>query len=131
MGAYPTKLRLFGDFDFTSYCVGRDANIDIDFMKFSYFLPTAANTNFLNEENFVLMNTDAAAKDLGLIDTRTAGGNLTTFDYKITVYFLIQTDATALQADEAIIHDEQGILDAVFKTDIKFYYRTEPVNSTP
>lgn len=131
MGAYPTKLRLYGDFDFTSYCVGRDANIEIDFMKFSYFLPTTGITNYLDEANYIPMSTDEIAKDLGLIDTRLAGEDLTTFDYKITIYFLIQTDALALQADEAIIHDEQGILDALFQTDISFYYRTEPVNSTP
>lgn len=131
MGAYPTKLRLFGDFDFTSYCVGENANIDIDFMKLSYFLPTTANTDFFDENNFTPMSADELAKDLGLIDTRIAGGDLTAFNYKITIYFLIQTDALALQADEAILHDEQGVLDAVFKTDIKFYYRTEPVNPTP
>ena len=131
MGAYPTKLRLYGDFDFTSYCVGRDTNIDINFMKFLYFIPTNGNTNFQNEANFAPMSTDVQAMDLGLIDTRTIGDNLTTFDYKITIYFLIQTDALALQADESLIHDEYGVLDTVFNTAIKFYFRTEPVNSAP
>ena len=131
MGSYPTRLRLYGDFDFTSYCMGKDANIDIDFMKLSYYISPNGNGDYLNEENYIQINEDEQAKSLGLIDTRTAGGDLTTFTYKITIYFLLQTDAIALQEDESKIHDEQGILDAVFRTNIRFYYRTEPANSAP
>jgi hypothetical protein len=131
MGANPTKMRLYGDVDFTSYCVGRYENIDIDFMRLSYFIPDGENNGqYLNEENYETLAGDQTETSLSLIDTRDGSG-LSGFDYKVTVYFMIQTDAAALEEDAALISEEQGLLDAFFKARVSFYYRTEPVNDMP
>ncbi len=132
MGANPSKLRLYGDFDITSYCVGQNEDIDIKFMSLYLFIPQNGNAGgYTDIENYTEVGTSDTEVSLALIDAASAGGELANFDYKKTLYFMLKTDAAALQDDALTLEDETGILDAVYKAEIKLYFRTEPANQIP
>ncbi len=133
--AFPTKLRLYGDFEFESYCIGGDDQpIDIRFMKVMYYLPdNAEDMGYTNPDNYTAFTdtefSQGIIKDLGLIDLSQYGAVIpVNYEYTLTVYFMVSTDLPALQTYAETLYDETGILDSKFSATANLYYRTEPAN---
>ncbi len=130
-GAYPTYLKLYGNFTFDFWCLGNEAEtIDIRFMKLSYFIPTEATKNdYLNTAAYTAF-TESDYESGCTLDLGMADGNATlSGTYAMTFYLLLETDLDALNEKAALLNNEYGLLDSGYSINVNLYCRTVPANT--
>lgn len=129
--AFPSRMALYGDFDFHFQVTGDDGeSIAARFMKVSYLIPENGETEtFLDPSLYTPVASSDYAAGIRALPLGGAGSGASfAGDYTMTFYLILETDLGALNENAGLLADEYGLLDAQYDIDIKLYCRTLPAN---